>query len=448
MRIFLMLLCAIISCFMWPQSVLAQELSSTSILAQSNNFFAMDLYARLKGQPGNLFLSPYSVSTALAMTHAGASGNTAREMEQVLRIMLEPDLWDQAFLEYRTMLDGAQGQEFVVANSLWGQTGQVFIPEFLARIKEYHAAELDQVDFSKPAVAVGRINTWVEDKTRGKIQTILMPENVNSTTRLVLVNAVYFKGNWAKPFQKIHTQNHRFRLSTGQEKVVPTMNQVEHFLYMEDDLVQVVELSYAGEDLSMVIFLPKERRGLEGQAVVSTVEDALNSDRYKSWLLKLTDTEVDLTLPKFKSMAQFSLAQVLSDMGMPDAFSSSADFSGMSDEGELFISDVIHKACVNVGEEGTEAAAVTAVAMQENAIVFDTPSTSAVVVMVDHPFFFVIRDRSSNSILFMGRVMDPQVGGRPVSEVLGGMWSEVVSQALQSQIKNKPQPPVVGEDEK
>jgi serpin B len=196
---------------------------------------------------------------------------------------------------------------------------------------------------------------------------------------------------------------------------------------VENDLAQVIELPYESKDLSMVIVLPRKADGL------SEVEAAFDVEHYRDWISKLSVREVDVTLPKFKNTSEFSLAQALAVMGISDAFSEAADLSGMSDEkGGLQISDVLHKAFVDVTEEGTEAAAATAVVMTEG-IAFEEPSGNVVHFVADHPFLYVIRDRRTDSILFMGRIMDPGVGARPVGDVLGGMWSEVVGQALQAQ---------------
>jgi serpin B len=279
-------------------------------------------------------------------------------------------------------------------------------------------------------VAAGRINTWVSVKTNEKIKEIVSPGSLGEMTRLVLVNAVYFKGAWDRPFKKIHTENRRFYVTPQKEKIVAMMNQLGNFFYMENELVQALELPYEGKDLSMVIVLPKKFDGL------AEAEGAFDMEHYKDWMSNLSDREVDVTLPQFKATFEIGLASTLADMGMSEVFSESADLSSMSEDKEgLHASDVLHKAFVDVTEEGTEAAAATAVVMAGKGISLETPSPSAVSFVADHPFLYVIRDRRSDSILFMGRILDPDVGARAVGDVLSGMWSEVVGQALQSQKK-------------
>jgi len=413
-------------------SVLAQEPAAAAFVADSGNRFAMDLYAQLKARPGNLFFSPYGISNALTMVYAGARGNTASEMARVLYISVDGDAWHKGFSEHMKMLKAPQGYEFTVANSLWGQTGDVFSPVFIAMIGDYYGGEFEQVDFLQASVAAGRINMWVSDKTSGKIQDIVSPDNFGGLTRLVLVNAVYFKGEWNSPFKKIHTQNGRFYTAPQDGKIVAMMHQLANFSYMENEQLQILELPYADKDLAMVIILPRQVDGL------SAIEKEFDAEHYKDWISNLSDRQVDVTLPKFKTTAELSLVQTLSGMGIREAFSGIPDFSGMSDEAGLQIGDVLHKAFVDVTEEGTEAAAATAVVMLKG-IALETPSATTVSFVADHPFLYVIRDRRTGSILFMGRVFDPEVGARPVGDVLSGMWSEVVGQALQVQKKAFPQ---------
>ena len=217
----------------------AQDPVPAALVVDSGNRFGMDLYARLKVQPGNLFFSPYSISTALTMVYAGARGNTASEMARVLYIAIEGDAWHKAFAEHMKILNASRGCELVVANSLWGQEGYVFLPAYLSLIGNYYGGELQQVDFTQPSAAAGRINAWVNAKTREKIREIVSPDALGVMTRIVLVNAVYFKGKWDMSFKADHTEDRAFHENARDQRTVPMMNQRGHFFYTENNLVQV-----------------------------------------------------------------------------------------------------------------------------------------------------------------------------------------------------------------
>ena len=385
------------------------------LVVEGNNMFALELYAKLRSQRGNLFVSPYSISTALAMAQAGARGRTASQMAQVLHLptatsekqelsTVAPDERQVASAYGRIIKDlNKRGQKgaytLTVANALWGQKGFGFLKEYLELVRTEYDGRLTEVDFVRAADAARKtINTWVEKQTRGKIKD-LIPEGVlDSTTRLVLTNAIYFKGNWARQFKKDQTQGGAFTLIGGRTIQVPMMNQTAEFRYMETQTLQALELPYVDKELSMVILLPKEKDGL------SKLEETLTSEELSQWLARLFSREVVVSIPKFKATTQFSLASVLQSMGMTDAFSGSADFSGMDGKKDLFISAVIHKAYVDVNEEGTEAAAATGVVMKLTSL---GPSETPV-FRADHPFLFLIRDNKSGGILFIGRVMDPK----------------------------------------
>jgi len=360
---------------------------------------------KLRGQEGNLLLSPYSISTALAMTYAGAHGNTAAQMRDVLHFTLDDARLHAAFkqlIESTTPGDEG-GYQLSVANALWGQQGYEFLPflpKFLELTQTNYGAGLRQVDFAGAAeTARQTINAWVEDETQQKIRDLIAPGVLGSMTRLVLTNAIYFKGDWASQFKESNTADAPFTLASGEETQVPMMHQTAHLRYMETEDFQALALPYVGEDLSRIVFLPRETNGL------AAFEEGLTSERLSQWVGQLYKREVQVSLPKFTMTSQFSLAQVLSEMGMADAFDpESADFSGMTGDRDLFVSAVIHKAFVDVNEEGTEAAAATAVVMRVTSAMPAPP----VVFRADHPFLFLIRDNRSGSILFMGRVMNPR----------------------------------------
>jgi len=376
--------------------------SDVRALAGDNSAFALDLYGRLITTGGNLFFSPYSISACLAMTYAGARGDTARQIAQTLHFRANQDQLAAAFGELQQQLNEARnGSELNVANGLWGQKDHPFLPAFLEVAKSTFRAGLNQVDFRTEAEpARAQINDWVSKTTEGKITNLLPPGMLAPATRLVLVNAISFKGRWAKPFNKTNTSNAPFSVAPNQRVQAPLMNLSAAFSYAEVEGLQLLELPYAGGGLSMVVLLPGEINGLK------TAEASLNQQTLDGWLAQAREQKVTVFLPRFKLTAQFRLARTLAEMGMKEAFSSAADFSGMDGARDLFLSAVVHKAFVDVNEEGTEAAAATGAAVRMLAVRRQpTPTFRA-----DHPFIFLIRDTHSGSILFLGRVLDPTQG--------------------------------------
>lgn len=381
-------------------------------VVEGNTRFAFDLYRRLKGGPGNLFHSPYSISTALAMTLSGAREDTARQMAETLHFELPGPRLHAAFRELIERLDdaspklgaanGARVCELVTANALWGDQSDTFLPTFLSLTRDQYGAGLRQVDFrNAPDAARRSINAWVEERTREKVRELLGPGDVDSRTSLVLTNAIYFKSAWANPFSPSATQPHGvFRLPVGGTATVPLMRQTQSFAYLDGGGFQLVELPYVGGSLSMVVLLPRDVEGLPA------LEQGLTPEALADWLGRASRTRVELTLPRFKLTRPLGLAAVLAEMGMPAAFDPSrADFSGMNGRRDLSISRVLHKAHVDVNEQGTEAAAATGVMMSRASAFIPTPP---VVFRADHPFVFLIRDRATGSVLFMGRLIDPR----------------------------------------
>jgi serpin B len=392
------------------------ERTNGKIVAEANNEFALELYAKLRSGEGNLFFSSYSVSTALAMTYAGARGRTESQMAEVLHFadilnpgaelsslpVLDRQRFAAAFGRIIKDLNerGEKGSyELSVANALWGQKGEGFLEKFLELIEANYGGQLNEVDFVRATEAARKtINTWVEKKTNEKIKDLIGKGVLNSMTRLVLTNAIYFKGNWAKQFEEDETRQQPFTLTDGGKVDVPMMNQTTEFGYMDTDGFQALELPYVDDELSMIILLPKDSDGLP------EFEKTLTAENLLRWLARLRKRKVIVSVPKFKMTSQFSLASVLKSMGMQDAFSPGANFSGINGKRNLFISAVIHKAYVDVNEEGTEAAAATAVTMKLTSI----GPTEVPVFRADHPFLFLIRDNHTGGILFIGRVMNPQ----------------------------------------
>ncbi len=380
--------------------------SNTTAIAAANNAFACDLYGRLKSTAGNLFFSPYSISTCLAMVDAGARGNTAVQMANVLHLPPNSAQIHSSHGALQKELNAAGktgGFELAIANSLWGQQGHPFLPGFLDLAQQNYDANLNQADFQTAAEPARiEINSWVSDHTGGRIKDLLAPGVLDASTRLVLVNAIYFKGKWVTPFKQNDSTNAPFTTTPDKVVDVPFMHATGRFAYAETEDVQLLELRYAGERLSMVVILPKKSDGLPA------VESSLTEKQLSDLLAKISGprgpVQVNVYLPKFKLTSEFSLGRTLADMGMSDAFTPRADFSGMDGARDLFLSAVVHKAYVDVNEEGTEAAAATGAAVSALAIMRPAPVP---VFRADRPFLFLIRDRESGSILFMGRVTNP-----------------------------------------
>jgi serpin B len=367
-------------------------------VVEGNTAFSVDLYTRLKDQPGNLFFSPHSISTALAMTYAGARGETETQMARTLHFDLPQEALHPCFARLQKDLAGRQGCELAIANRLWGQKGALFLDAFLGITRDHYGAGLEPLDFASDTEGSRKtINAWVETETRDRIKGLLKPKILSPNTQLVLTNAIYFKGKWRKEFEKKNTEVLPFFVSKDREVKAPLMAQKGLFLYAEREDLQLLELPYVGDALSMVVLLPTEKNGL------AALEAALTGDALKGWLAGLAPCgDVEVFLPRFKMTSDFSLGDTLAAMGMPLAFSGGADFSGMTGDRSLFISAVVHKAFVAVDEEGTEAAAATAVVMDCKCELPPSPTFRA-----DHPFLFLIRDRGTGAVLFMGRVADP-----------------------------------------
>ena len=381
-----------------PEHQTTQKLNTQATIAGNSNF-AFELYAELRKMGGNLFFSPHSISTALAMTYAGARENTADQMAQALHFIPNQTHLHTAFAQIEASLNSLQDNEVNSANALWPQIGYPLLEEFVALLTTYYATTITPVDYqTDPESARQAINAWVESKTKDKIKNLLQPGVLDALTRLVLVNAIYFKGVWANKFDKTATRAEPFWVTTENSMDVPMMHQTRQFNYRDSNHVQILELPYVGDKLSMVVLLPKKIDGL------ANLEKELTLSNVKKWLHQLRATEVNVTLPKFKLDAQFQLNQMLQSLGITDAFDEAkANFAGIDgQEAWLYIAAVIHQAFVNVDEEGTEAAAATAVIFKVRAMPTPPP-----VFKANHPFIFLIRDNETEAILFMGRVAEP-----------------------------------------
>ncbi len=386
-----------------PEEPLPEDkelLADRQAMGLANNRFALDLYAQLREQPGNLFFSPYSIATALTMTSAGARGPTAAEMAKVLHHPFAGDRLHAAVGSLRREVNsGGQKYQLTTANRLWGQKNYGFLPDFMGLMQTHYRAGLEEVDFiNQTDAARQRINAWVEKETRQKIKEILPPDCLSTLTRLVLTNAIYFKGNWAYPFDKSATTDQPFTLTDGNKVQAPLMYRESVFRYLSMPDFQAVELPYLGHDLRMAILLPRRADGL------AALEKNLALQDLTGWLKWMRPLEVRVFVPRFQMTAPLQLETVLPALGMKLAFSD-ADFSGMNGgKKSPQLGAVRHKAFVAVNEEGTEAAAATAVEVKREK---GAPSGPPV-FRADHPFLFLIRDVRSGSILFLGRLVDPR----------------------------------------
>jgi serine protease inhibitor len=377
--------------------------AETQGVVPGNTAFALELFNRLRTEPGNLFFSPFSISTALAITCEGARGETEKQMRQVLHLAGDPAKLRASFGELQHQLNEAgktEGIELNIANALWAQLGHPFLPAFVNTAKGSFDANINQADFkARPGPTRDEINGWVAQKTKDKIRDILPPRSITEATRMVLANAIYFKGAWLNPFEKSHTSPQPFHLSPTRQADAPLMLRFDQIKYAETPEFQAVELPYRGQRLSMLVLLPRQ---LDGCA---QLEEHLTPTLLARTITDLRAQKVQLFLPKFKLESSLDLNRTLSAMGMRDAFTSAADFSGMDGTRLLFISSVFHKAWGEVNEEGTEAAAATAVVVGLTAVRKSPPPPP--VFRADHPFLFFIRDTASSALLFMGRLADP-----------------------------------------
>ena len=388
-------------------------------LVKGNNEFAFNLYQALRQKEGqNIFYSPYSISIALAMTYAGARGDTEKQMADTLHYLLSQDVLHPAFncldLELAKRGEGAEGKDgegfrLNVVNAIWGQKDYHFLDSYLDTIAENYGAGLRLLDFiSAPEDSRVTINDWVSEQTEDRIKDLIKKGIISSFTRLVLTNAIYFNAAWQYPFDGKNTTEASFHLLDGRDlpveyllrdKDIPVdmMYQTEEFSYAEGNNYQAIELEYDGGELSMVILLPKE-------GSFYAFKSSLNEQIFQEIVSAFNKKNVELSMPKFEYESEFSLAGTLADMGMTDAFSMAADFSGITGSDELFIKDVVHKTFVSVDEAGTEAAAATAVIIDQKAV-----PGEPVIVTLDRPFIYLIRDIETGTILFMGNMMNPSL---------------------------------------
>ncbi|MEM8534857.1 MAG: serpin family protein [Chloroflexota bacterium] len=375
---------------------------SNKALIQANTQFAYDIFQVLSQETSqiNRFISPLSISMALAVLYNGADGDTQRALAKTLQITgMSLNEVNQTYSSLRHELDALDSQiQLTVANALWTREGMTFDPNFLQQCQQHYHAEVSPVDFHDPATLT-QINRWVSDQTKGKIPTIL--DEIHPLTMLILINAIYFKGSWSKAFNPEHTREQPFYLLDGNQKPCSMMFQSGSFRYFSDNAVEAIALPYGDERVSMYIFLPADNTSLA--AFVRT----LNPINWTNWMRRFNVKEGSIVLPRFKLEYEADLNDVLATLGMGIAFDAQkANFKRMGVFQEnLFVSQIKHKAFVEVNEEGTEAAAVTAGVMRLTSMM---PGPAPFRMIVDRPFFCAIVDDQTGAILFMGAIVEPK----------------------------------------
>ncbi|XP_068438287.1 leukocyte elastase inhibitor-like [Clinocottus analis] len=384
-------------------------MASLTPLSKANTTFSLALLKKFgdEDKTANVFYSSFSISSALSMVMLGAGGNTATQISECLKTQDCLDDVHVSFAQLLSKLNKADAPYALsVANRLYGEQSYKFVEDYLEKTKKHYSAELQSVDFvSSSEAARLNINTWVHEQTQGKIKDLLAEGVVDSITRLVLVNAIYFKGNWNKQFKEKDTRDAQFRLNKNETKSVKMMHQKSKFplTYIPEASCEILEMPYQGKELSMLIFLPSEIE--DSTTGLEKLEKELTYENFVEWTRPdiMSEVEVQVGFPRFKMEENYDMKDVLVSMGMVDAFDASlSDFSGMAPGNGLVLSKVAHKAFVEVNEEGTEAAAATAVMISVTSFVMPR------VFIADHPFLFFIRHNPSMSVLFAGRYCSPK----------------------------------------
>jgi len=372
-------------------------MTATEATVDASNRFAFELYERYSSDEGNILYSPYSISTALSMVYEGAGGETAEEIADVFHFIEEPSERRPAIASIYESLNGKNREyELHTANALWMQEDYPILEDYIDAVVSYYCGEADSLDFSgAPEEARVTINDWVEEKTNDRIKDLFPPNSISPDVVLVLTNAIYFKGDWLMEFDEESTSKELFHVSPTESVEVDMMGlQGKRLNYTGTDEMQILELPYTGKDVSMILILPN---GIN----LADVESTLSYDELGVLTEGLEESVVNVYLPRFKLKTKYFMKGDLIEMGMPNAFTSSANLTGIAESDGLFIDKVIHQAFIEVNEEGTEAAAATGVVIPRG---YTQPNE---VFRADHPFIFVIQDRVTGAILFMGRVAKP-----------------------------------------
>lgn len=375
----------------------------STLISAANTRFGFQLFSEVFGQDGdrNLMVSPYSVSSALSMLYNGAAGDTQQAMADTLELQgMDLQAVNQANQALAAELENADpAVQLAIANSLWARQGVPFFPEFLNQVQEFYGAEITNLDFSDPA-AVDTINGWVSEQTQGKIPDIV--DSIDPDQAMFLINAIYFKGNWTIEFDPSATQEQPFYLPDGSTKPHPLMGRSGNFNYLETEQFQAVNLPYGNERLSMYVFLPKDGAA---DSDLAAFAETLTAENWETWMAQFSQQPGNIRLPRFKVEYDVTLNDALQALGMTPAFNAGqADFSNLSSE-PTAIDRVRHKTFIEVNEEGTEAAAVTAITIRTTSVQIEPEPFQ---MTVDRPFFYAIRDNQTGTVLFMGTIVNPE----------------------------------------
>jgi serpin B len=376
--------------------------AGVAALVEANNNFSLGLYSQIsKGANDNIFFSPWSISDAMAMVYEGARGDTANQIQYVFNFSEDSATRRSSFAKMLNIINKGNGRyDLYNANAIWLQKNYTFLVDYKNIISRYYLGEINNLDFvSDSSVSINQINGWISDHTNKRITQIVSHEDVNELTRAVLTNAIYFNGKWEHQFKLEDTSPEDFTLDSGEKISVPTMkieNEQPHFNYIYDNETQVLEMRYQGGNISMLLILPRNGKN------ITYLESILTAEKIREWRSNLYPRPILIYIPKYKFGTSYSLKNYLENMGMRIPFSHlGADFSGMDGTKNLYISHVLHKAYIDVSENGTEAAAATDVSLSF------TSAASPLEFRADHPFIFIIQETETGNILFMGRVMDP-----------------------------------------
>lgn len=384
--------------------------TSSGIITQDTEFanddssdekdFVFAFYSEIaKDSPeSNLFFSPFGISTAFSMAYEGAAGNTASEMQQVFGFISDDQKRREAISDTLAKLDSKNDMyKLQIANALWVKDGYQIKQDYLDTATTYYDSTVDNVDFVTND-GVNKINRWTSEKTQGKIKDVLAPDSTDELTRMVITNAIYFKGKWGNQFNPGNTSDKLFWLDKDKSVTVPMMKSpADMFYYYETKDLQAIKMYYVGGDISMIVLLPKDKNGL------GSLEDSLNMQKLDFIRDMMTREPLTIQMPKFEFETEYKLVDSLENLGIHDAFDkNNADFQGMTDE-QVYLDQAIHKAFVNVNEEGTEAAAITALVVRAQS----GPPEPRHEFVADHPFVFIIQENNTGEILFIGRLANP-----------------------------------------
>lgn len=367
-------------------------------IIESNNRFAFDFYKNIQSKNENIIFSPSSISSAFAMTYAGARNNTFNEISEVFYFEKNLEVFNSDYYNLINIKSNSKNVSLNNANSIWFEKTFKLNSEYLSTNKQYYNSSSNFVDFKNNSEKSRlQINLWVEKNTNGKIKDLLSSSSIDNSTKLVLVNALYFKGDWKTKFKKENNTTGDFQVSKRSKLNTTFMNSKITSWYYEDKYAQVIEIPYSDRNTSLMIIVPKSFRRIK------KLKKKFNYEYYQTYISNKQKKSINLSMPKFKVLSEYNLVDNLRTMGIKDAFTGNADFSGICSNEHLFISDAIHKAIIEIDENGTEAAAATAVVMRKTSILLES-----VKVTIDKPFIYILRNNESNLIYFMGQINNPK----------------------------------------